>query len=156
MGDELSAVVLFLFLTCVALYKLGILDIIRFFAAAARPSAASSIHTYTFKNRTSLKTAVKLWRSDEHNAREQYGDIAYWDVSNVTDMYGMFRYAESFNGDISDWDVSNVTDMSDMFYGAKSFNCDLSSWDVSRVIHMEDMFLGAYLFEEENKPRFNC
>ncbi len=43
------------------------------------------------------------------------GDISDWDVSDVTDMSGMFSDADSFNGDISDWDVSNVTDMSHMF-----------------------------------------
>ena len=36
-------------------------------------------------------------------------DIGSWDVSNVTDMYGMFYYAEAFNQDIGSWDVSNVT-----------------------------------------------
>ena len=38
-------------------------------------------------------------------------DIGDWDVSNVTNMYGMFTNAINFNQDIGDWDVSNVTDM---------------------------------------------
>ena len=37
------------------------------------------------------------------------GDISNWDVSNVTNMIGMF-YNSQFNGDISNWDVSNVID----------------------------------------------
>lgn len=42
------------------------------------------------------------------------GDISSWDVSNVEDMYSMFRGSD-FNGDISKWDVSSVRDMRNMF-----------------------------------------
>ena len=58
--------------------------------------------------------------------------ISSWDVSNVTNMNGMFESATSFNQDISSWDVSNVTNMGGMF-GNSSFNQDISSWDVSNV-----------------------
>ena len=43
-----------------------------------------------------------------------FSGIESWNVSNVTDMSGMFSES-SFNQDISSWDVSNVTDMSHMF-----------------------------------------
>ena len=59
-----------------------------------------------------------------------------WDVSNVTNMYGMFKEAKSFNQDIGNWDVSNVTDMSYMFLDAASFNQDIGNWDVSNVTDM--------------------
>ena len=65
------------------------------------------------------------------------------DLSDVTDMSGMFHDASSFNGDVSEWDVSHVTDMSDMFHGAFSFNRDLSKWDVSNVTDMSGMFTGG-------------
>ena len=68
------------------------------------------------------------------------GDISNWDVSNVTNMNGMFLYASSFNGDISRWDVSSVTNMESMFHGS-SFTGDISRWDVSSVTNMESMFL---------------
>jgi surface protein len=42
------------------------------------------------------------------------GDISKWDVSNVTDMYGMFMHSK-FIGDISNWNVSKVQDMTRMF-----------------------------------------
>ena len=39
-------------------------------------------------------------------------DIGDWDTSNVTDMSGMFNYADRFNQSISNWNTSNVKDMS--------------------------------------------
>ena len=42
-------------------------------------------------------------------------DLSNWDVSSVTDMWGMFERARDFNQDISSWDVSSVTDMTSMF-----------------------------------------
>ena len=65
-------------------------------------------------------------------------DISSWYVSNVRDMRSMFAYSP-FNQDISSWDVSNVTEMSDMFDNS-SFNRDISSWDVSNVTDMRYMF----------------
>ncbi len=69
-----------------------------------------------------------------------------WDVSNVTNMYGMFSKASTFNGDISNWNVSNVTDMSEMFDGCERFDRDLSKWDVSNVTDMAGMFDGCERF----------
>ena len=66
------------------------------------------------------------------------GDISKWDVSKVTDMFGMFINSQ-FNGDISKWDVSNVTNMGEMFSFSK-FNGDISQWDVSKVTDMSGMF----------------
>ena len=49
----------------------------------------------------------------------------------------MFAGAE-FNGNISDWDVSNVTDMSGMFSNNKVFQGDISKWDISNVTDKRD------------------
>lgn len=73
-------------------------------------------------------------------------DISNWDVSNVTNMSGMFDRARSFNGDLSSWNVSNVTTMKDMFYFANNFNGNIDNWDVSNVISMNSMFSGANSF----------
>ena len=60
-------------------------------------------------------------------------DISSWDVSNVTNMAGMFWGCKTFNQDISSWDVSNVKNMFGMFDFAENFNQNLSLWDVSNV-----------------------
>jgi len=65
-------------------------------------------------------------------------DISHWDVSNVTNMEGMFAMSD-FNQDIGNWDVSNVTNMKDMFY-LGNFNKDISRWNVSKVVDMSGMF----------------
>ena len=49
---------------------------------------------------------------------------------------GIMFQSTPFNQDIGGWDVSNVTDMRGMFSGASSFNQDISGWDVSKVTDM--------------------
>ena len=71
-----------------------------------------------------------LFFDAQHNpvpgANKFNADLSKWDVSRVTNMDYMFRFASSFNGDISKWDVSSVTSMVRMFFEASSFNGDLS------------------------------
>ena len=76
------------------------------------------------------------------------GHIELWDVSNVTNMSGMFSYAKQFNQPIGDWDVSNVTNMLEMFYCAEEFNQPIGGWDVSNVTNMDGMFAYAYEFNQ--------
>ncbi len=74
------------------------------------------------------------------------GDLSNWDVSNVIITRGMFANASNFNGDISTWDVRSVTNMQYMFENATSFNGDISGWDVSSVTNMQQMFENAASF----------
>ena len=53
-----------------------------------------------------------------------------WNVSNVTNMFSMFRNTTSFNQPLNNWNVSNVTNMFSMFEDATNFNQDISNWDV--------------------------
>jgi len=82
------------------------------------------------------------------NAQSFNQPIGNWDVSNVTRMNSMFGDADAFNQLIGDWDVSSVTDMNDMFYYAESFNQDIGSWDLSNVTNMNDMFFFASTFNQ--------
>ena len=75
-------------------------------------------------------------------------DISSWDVSNVTNMSGMFGKAEVFNQPIGNWDVSNVMDMSAMFLNAKTFNQPIDKWDTSNVTSIKRMFESAVDFNQ--------
>ena len=103
---------------------------------------------YIFRGRMEggIRTAVELWCEDPAAAKQQYGPIASWDTSEITNMIALFYEKTNFNGDISRWDVSNVTDMNAMLYGATSFNSDLSQWDVSNVMQMHSMLWDATSF----------
>ncbi len=76
-------------------------------------------------------------------------DIGSWDVSSVTNMERMFWGAQSFNQNISAWNVSSMTNMAFMFREAASFNQSIGGWDVSSVTSMNDMFCGAIAFNQD-------
>jgi len=76
------------------------------------------------------------------------GNIASWDVSNVTNMSGMFAVDLVMNQPIGNWNVSNVTNMSQMFGSATSFNQPLANWNVSNVTNMSGMFASATAFNQ--------
>ena len=108
-----------------------------------------SIGDFQVQNNQELFDAVDLWIFDRDSALSLYGHISSWDVSNVTNMSGLFSNPNNFDENISFWDVSNVTNMSAMFYGAEQFNQNISNWDVSNVTNMEQMFFGADSFDQD-------
>ena len=55
-----------------------------------------------------IYTAVDLWCTNPTAAKQQYGPIASWDTSEITNMYVLFYKKANFNGDIPRWDVSSV------------------------------------------------
>ena len=87
----------------------------------------------------------------------KYIDISDWNVSNITNMRGMFFKCDELEstGDLSNWDVSKVTDMSYMFFDCRELKSvgDLSKWDVSNVTNTMSSF---YLcgIKREYRPKF--
>ena len=75
-------------------------------------------------------------------------NINNWNTSNVTDMYGVFRDANSFNQAIGNWNTSYVTDMSLMFNFAANFNQAIGNWNTSNVTYMSHMFASASSFDQ--------
>jgi surface protein len=94
-------------------------------------------------------------------------NIGSWDVSTITNMFGMFYSATQFNRPLADWNTENVTDMSMMFHGSgfnrpigswntgsvtmmlsmfnnSSFNQPIGSWNTENVLSMESMFDGSH------------
>ena len=73
-----------------------------------------------FPDKASLHSAVTWYYFDADAATAEYGAIADWCVSRVTDMSGLFAWGwggiGNFNEDISGWDTSRVTDMNHMFF----------------------------------------
>jgi surface protein len=108
---------------------------------------------------TTFKTGIGHWdvsnvtnMSGMFSQSKFSGDISGWNVSGVTDMSGMFHIALDFNADISGWNVANVTDMSYMFYSPwtpMTFNQDISGWNVSNVTNMTHMFYNAQNFNQD-------
>jgi len=79
--------------------------------------------------------------------------IGEWDVSLITDMSVLFKYATAFEADLSSWDTGSATDMSWLFSYASSFTSDLSAWDTSSVTNLFAMFFGATAM---NAAPYNC
>jgi surface protein len=80
-------------------------------------------------------------------------NLSSWDTSNVTDMSGMFKAANSLssaNQNFNSWDTSKVTDMSYMFESTDYMNPQIDSWDVSSVTNMESMFQDCRLIGYNN------
>lgn len=83
--------------------------------------------------------------------------IADWDVSNVTNLSGMFSGTSVYSGGkvsdserslgaLSNWDISNATDLSGMFNGCVLNNLDaLSNWVTSNVTDLSAMFSNTNL-----------
>ena len=101
---------------------------------------------------SNFNTVRDLWFTNQSQAETSYGLIGQWNTTAVTNMSNAFSYAgvvtNDFNEDISGWDMSNVTNMSGMFYRQPLFNQDLSSWDTSNVNNISSIFWKASAFNQ--------
>ena len=75
--------------------------------------------TFTKRNRSQIEDLLNV---DENNP-----ELANTYTSGITDMSILFKNS-TYNQDIRSWDVSQVTDMRAMFRFADAFNRDLESW----------------------------
>ena len=82
-------------------------------------------------------------------SKNLFDKIANWDVSNVTNMSGMFKNSIEVDfSKIANWDVSSVTNMSEMFRGVWNVdNCGdynnaspINNWNVRNVSNFNNMF----------------
>ena len=90
------------------------------------------------------------------------GNITNWNVSNVTNMKGMFAYAGYYSdtwsiGTLSLWDTSQVESMNQMFNQAGANkdaikNLNLEDWDVTKVVDKNDYEHETY--NEKTWPQY--
>ena len=83
-------------------------------AVAPSPPPAPPPPT-TFANRNALDVALEEFSYDAIFAIAQYGPIADWGVSAITDMSELFMDMAYFNANISGWNTSGVITMNAMF-----------------------------------------
>ena len=99
--------------------------------------------------KTLKPTVTSYWFYDLRNLEKV--NLTNLDISKVTDMYGMFKYAgynvSNFSLNLTSLDTSSVNYIDSMFmyagYNADVFNLDLSSWNVSNLSSMDEMFMYA-------------
>jgi surface protein len=113
---------------------------------------------YAFNGATNLQTVpdylpttVQILTAAFSGATEfnDGGNIGNWDISNVTNMGGIFQSASTFNGNIGGWNTGNVVYMSGAFFSATQFNQDIGNWDTSNVVFMDTMFAYASSFDQD-------
>tara|TARA_B100000902_G_scaffold387705_1_gene432228 strand:+ start:325 stop:2004 length:1680 start_codon:yes stop_codon:yes gene_type:complete len=87
--------------------------------------------------------------------------IKYMDVSNVTNMFRMYRFSyveniESYGNYLEYsfrfWDTENVVNMGVMFSGSRLGRLDLNSWNTSSVKNMRGMFNSYHYWKKTSYP----
>jgi surface protein len=99
--------------------------------------------------RTAVSVLFDMMSGRANKSNKEYGPIELWDVSNVTNMTGLFHNAVRFNEYIGGWDVSNVTNMTELFKNALHFNEYIGGWNVSNVTNMRGMFANCRTFNQD-------
>ena len=109
-----------------------------------------------------IVSAVTQWNewlktgdiTDRYLGNMFLSDISFWDVSQVTNMFFLFKeinigdhYYTDENTNFSAWNTSNVTSMFGTFWNAR-LNPNVSNWNVSKVENMEAMFMNS-LFDQD-------
>ena len=129
-----------------------------------------------FSNMSSLKKVIaKNWvlpssfanaifrLCSAYNSPIEEIDVTGWDLSNTTNLSGVFgSFGSNDTGGtglktiigLDTWDTSNITDMGSMFEGLSSLTeVDLSSFDMSHVTNLSNIFKGMTSLERFNTPK---
>ena len=80
-------------------------------------------------------------------AEAEFGPVASWPVSAVTDFSRLFWYCAKMDEDISRWDVASGKRFGSMFLGASVFNQNLRGWAIPASAETYDMFRNADSFD---------
>ena len=114
-------------------------------------SVGSELNLPWYSNRADVLT-VEIAQGVTPNADSSYLfsdlsnatsiDLTYFDTSNVTKMYNMFRYCSSLTSlDVTHFDTSSVTNMGCMFANCSSLtSLDVTHFDTSHATSMKYMF----------------
>ena len=111
---------------------------------------------FTPLTKEEFKEALEFYQdASEDNeiekAKEKYGDIEKWNISNIDDFSFIFGNEDMSlapiwrwdDMDISGWDVSHVKNMKGLFCNMGYGLPNLENWNVSNVENMELMFAGS-------------
>ena len=90
---------------------------------------------------TGLNSVAVLFKKIRIGDTEFKG-IEGWDVSNWTDMSGLFYSSEEVNVDLSNWDVSKVTIMG-LTMSLRDVNPNINNWDVSSATNMTGLVISG-------------
>ncbi len=110
---------------------------------------ATNLNSISASDIPDLSGVTNLYEMFRGTAFASIPNLNNWDVSNITNMGGMFDANANFNQDLNNWDVSNVTSFYAMFRGASSFNGDITSWDMGSATTLNRMFEGATSFNRD-------
>ena len=83
-------------------------------------------------------------------------DVSEWDVSNVTNMEGIFNNCNVFDCDFSKWNTSNVENLNFAFHKCYNFKGNgLDNWNISNVKKMDFIFYECKNFTGKTIENWN-
>jgi len=97
---------------------------------------------------TNIHSVAGEWWTDRVNTWNIYGHIDDWDVTEVTNMDGLFKNQLFTTESLSNWHTGSVTIMHAMFENT-NFNGDIRFWDVRKVTSFSRMFYNNAVFNHD-------
>ena len=115
-------------------------------------NCSSMVQNNPLLDNNEIRIAVQEYMNDPNSCEKTYGEIEYWNVQEVTNMFELFAWYQNttnFNADLTCWNVSSVTDMTYMFAYANDFNGNVKHWDTRNVLYTTGMFRYATEFNRD-------